>query len=189
MKFKQLLLRSGAAKSGHRANLGRNVLAAVALTLTIAGAAQAQGYANVTVGGAFAPGVFGQISIGNNPPPPVWNPQPVIYGQPVYGAPIMYLNVPQEETRDWGRYCGRYRACGYPVHFVRVEQNNRWWERRNEYLRGQGNYRQAEERHGDRHDERRGEYRRDSRDDRRDPRDDRRDFNRDPRHESLRGER
>jgi len=186
MNFKHLLLRSTAARSGHRAKRGQQVLAALALTLTIVGAAHAQGYANVTVGGAFAPGVFGQISIGNNPPPPVWNAQPVIYGQPVYGAPLMYLNVPPEQTRDWGRHCGRYHACGHPVHFVRVEQNNRWWERHDERLHGPNPYRIAEERRMDRrderHDERRGEYRREHRDGRRD-------FDRDPRFEAARGER
>ena len=142
------------------------VLATVALTLSLVGAAQAQAYVNVTVGGAFAPGVFGQVSLGNNPPPPVWNAQPVIYGQPVYGAPIMYLNVPQEEHRDWGRHCARYHACGRPVHFVRVDQSNRWWENHNEHLRGAGYYRQLEARPYGNRDERRSEHRRDSRDER-----------------------
>ena len=158
------------------------VLAAVALSLSVAGAAQAQAYVNVTVGGAFAPGVFGPISLGNNPPPPVWNAQPVIYGQLVYGAPVMYLNVPHDEQRDWGRHCARYRACGHPVHFVRVEQNNRWWENHNEHLRGAGYYRQLEARPYGHRDERKNEYRRDQRDERNDNQ-------RDKRHESKRGER
>jgi hypothetical protein len=142
-------------------NLNRfKILAALVLTLSFAGVVRAQSYVNVTVGGAFAPGVFGQISLGNNPPPPVWNAQPVIYGHPVYGAPVRYLHVPQEEYRDWGRHCARYRACGHPVQFVRVEQNNRWWENHSEHLRGRGYYRQPEarpygHRHDDRHDNRR----------------------------------
>ncbi|MES2949159.1 MAG: hypothetical protein V4858_11530 [Pseudomonadota bacterium] len=143
----------------------RNLLAAAAVTIAAVGTAQAQTYANVTVGGAFAPGVFGQISIGNNPPPPLLNVQPMVVGRPVYGAAPMYLHVAQEEYRDWGRHCGRYRACGHPVHFVRVEQNNRWWDRHNDDRRGRGrgdghdNFRKYEERRGDHWHEQRGERR------------------------------
>ena len=168
-------------------NLSRlKMLAALVLTLSFAGVIRAQSYVNVTVGGAFAPGVFGQISLGTNPPPPVWNAQPVIYGHPVYGAPVRYLHVPQEEYRDWGRHCGRYRACGHPVHFVRVEQNNRWWENHSEYLRGQGYYRQLEARAYGHRDERRSEYRRDSRNERFDNATDSRHDNR---HDNRRSER
>lgn len=181
------------------AGLGRKALAAFALTLAVAGPALAQSYANITVGGAFAPGVYGQISLGNNPPPPVWNPQPMIAGRPVYGAPVIYLHVPQQEYRDWGRYCGRYRACGRPVHFVRVDHHNRWWDHQQGYLREYNHdYRRAEERrdrhwderrydrHGDRRDERRHERRQDIRADWQQER-----YNQatDPRFESIRGER
>ncbi len=165
--------------SKHATHRVRNVLAAVALTLSFAGAAQAQAYVNVTVGGAFAPGVFGQVSLGNNTPPPVWNVQPVIYGQPLYGAPVMYVNAPREEHRDWGRHCARYRACGYPVYFVRAEQNNRWWENHSEHLRGPGYYRQLEARPYGHREERQIEHRRDRRDERYD---DRRDQRRENRH-------
>ncbi len=146
------------------------VLATLALTVAVAGAAQAQSYVNVTVGGAFAPGIFGQISIGNNPPPPVINVQPVVVGAPVYGAPVMYLHVAPEEYRDWGRYCSRYQACGRPVHFVRVEENDRWWERHNEHLRGESYYRRPIERDYGHREERRRYRRIDRRDDRHDDR-------------------
>ncbi len=170
----------------------KSLIAAAVLTVTMAGAAQAQAYANVTVGGAFAPGVFGQISIGNNPPPPVVNVQPVIVGAPVYGAAPMYLHVAPEEYREWGRYCGRYHACGHPVHFVRVEQNNRWWDNHGEYLRGPSYYnleeaRRIEQRRNrnDRHDR----YERNDRRDRDHDHDRDHDNSRDPRFESKRGER
>lgn len=168
--------------------------AAAVLTVTLAGAAHAQAYANLTVGGAFAPGVFGQISIGNNPPPPVLNVQPVIVGAPVYGAAPMYLHVAPEEYRDWGRYCGRYRACGYPVHFVRVEQSNPWWERHGEYLRGPGYYnmeeaRRMEQRRDNRY-ERQERYEREERHERNVRRERaEREFNQDPRFEAARGQR
>lgn len=182
MNSKRSPLRSNSSQLLHTVGVGRSALAALALTLTIAGSAQAQAYANVTVGGAFAPGVFGQISMGNNPPPPVHNVQPFIAGTPVYGVAPMYLHVSQEEYRDWGRYCGRYRACGHPVHFVRVEQNNRWWEHHGEYLRGHGHYRHPREWRDDRRGEYRPEYRQEYNHNRWD-------YDRDPRHESRRGER
>ena len=125
-----------------------------ALAMMAAGAAHAQAYINITAGGAFAPGVYGQIAIGNNPPPPVVNVEPVIVGQPIVGAPVMYLNVRPEESRDWARYCGRYNACGRPVHFVRVDPREPWWDHHNEHLRGEEHYRHEEE-HYRRDDERR----------------------------------
>lgn len=185
MNFKRLPLRSNTLALIQKPGLGRSVLAALALTLGMVGAVQAQAYANVTVGGAFAPGVFGQISLGNNPPPPVYNVQPVIVGAPVYGVAPMYLHVSQEEHRDWGRHCGRYRACGHPVHFVRVEQNNRWWEHHGEYLRGQSYYRHPDQRR----DDRRGEFRREYRKEYRQEFNSRWDNDHDPRHDNRRGER
>lgn len=174
----------------------RNFLAVTVLTLAAAGAVHAQAYVNVTVGGAFAPGVFGQLSLGNNPPPPVLNVQPIIVGQPVYGAVPMYLHVSNEEYRDWGRHCGRYHACGHPVHFVRVEERDRWWERHNDHLRGQSYYREVEERRGDRHHERKNEYHNNDRRNeyqnqyQNDTRSEsRRNFYKDPRSEAARGER
>ncbi len=111
---------------------GRMTLASalLAASFLFAGAAQAQTYMNLTVGGQFAPGVFGQISVGNAAPPPVINAQPIIVGTVVQGAPIMYMHVPEHEQRHWEQFCGRYNACGHPVHFVQVDQNNRWWEAR-----------------------------------------------------------
>ena len=174
----------------------KSLVTAAVIAMTVAGAAHAQAYANVTVGSAFAPGVYGQISIGNNLPPPVWNVQPVIVGTPVYGAAPVYLHVAPEEYRDWGRYCGRYYACSQPVYFVRVEQNNPWWERHSQYLRGPNYYNLEEAR---RIEQRRDQYeRRDryepyDRDDRREQREQReravREFNQDPRFEAARGQR
>ena len=153
-------------------------LPVAALALVLSSAADAQSYANVTIGGAFAPGVYGQIAIGNNPPPPVINVQPMVVGRPVYGAPVMYLHVAPEEYRDWGRHCSRYNACGRPVQFVQIDQQNRWWEHNNQHLRGREYYREPEYRHDNRRDHRRDErddYRqRDHEDNRRGHRDERR---------------
>ena len=132
----------------------RHALTLVALTtaLMAGGAAYAQSYVNLTVGGQFAPGVYGQIAIGNNPPPPVINPQPVIVGTPVYGAPVMYLHVPPEHQRDWGRWCRHYNACGRPVHFVMVDPRNPWWQQRHEEGRDQRHDRGDRGDHGERGD-------------------------------------
>lgn len=155
---------------------------ATALLLAASAGARAQAYVNVTVGGAFAPGVYGQISMGNNPPPPVINAAPVIVGQPVYGAPVMYLYVRPKEYRDWGRYCWRYNACGRPVRFVRVDERNRWWEKHRDHPRGHGHYRQLE-----RWDERPGRPEGDRGYDFRDHRDERRHGHQDHRDEGHHG--
>jgi hypothetical protein len=128
-----------------------------------AGTVHAQPYVNVTVGGQFAPGVYGQIAIGNNQPPPVVYAQPVIVGQPVYGAPVVYMHVSPSEYRDWGRHCARYGACGYPVHFVQAESANRWWEHHNEHLRGENNYYRQHEYTSNRHENYRSNERHDYR--------------------------
>jgi hypothetical protein len=132
---------------------------ALALTLTLAAAgAHAQDYFNVSVGGAFAPGVFGEISIGSAPPPPVINTAPVLVAPVVQGATLAYLYVPDQERANWSRYCDKYSACNRPVHFVQVGEQNRWWEHRQQERRMQE---RREERREDRRYEERREDRRD----------------------------
>lgn len=70
-------------------------------------------------------GYYGRITIGNLAPPPVLGNGPVIGWQPLGSdrwtpsaiEPI-YLRVPPQQARDWGRYCALYQACGVPVLFV-----------------------------------------------------------------------
>lgn len=126
-------------------------LLALALGTLGVGAAHAQAYVNLTVGGPVAPGVYGQISVGSNPVPPIINVAPVVIGQPVFGAAPMYLYVSNVEYRNWGRYCYRYQACGRPVYFVRVDDRDRWWERRGEGPHGpERGYERHDEHHRDR---------------------------------------
>ena len=79
---------------------------------------------NAMITGEVLPGVYGQVAIGNGPPPPVVYAQPVV-AQPapvVVGAPPVepiYLHVPPGHARDWRRHCHEYNACGRPVYFVR----------------------------------------------------------------------
>ena len=102
----------------------------------------AQAATNIGVSiGINAPGQYGRIDIDNYPRPALY-PQPAVVIAPtpvtVYQQPI-YLYVPEAHQRDWGRYCGGYRACGQPVYFVQES-----WVR-DEYRR--------EHDHGDRHDD------------------------------------
>jgi hypothetical protein len=127
--------------------LTASALAGAALT---ASTVHAQSYVNVTVGGVFSPGVYGQITFGNAPRPPVYNPRPVIVAPVVVGAPVVYMHVPEEHRRHWSRHCNDYRACGYPVQFVQVNVNNRWWDGRSDYRHGD-RYEDHDEGHG-RHD-------------------------------------
>lgn len=67
------------------------------------------------------PGFYGQINIGNLPPPPVIYAQPIVAVQsPVYiSAGPIYLHVPPGYEKHWRRHCAQYDACGRPVYFVR----------------------------------------------------------------------
>jgi len=81
----------------------------------------AQGATNVGISiGINAPGQYGRIDIDNYPQPVLVNRQAVIYAPSpvaIYQRPI-YLYVPPTQQTQWGRYCGRYSACGQPVYFV-----------------------------------------------------------------------
>lgn len=95
---------------------------AIVLAVGAAGSAAAQTSVGVSIG-INQPGVYGRINIGDLPPPALILPQPMIIAPPrvaVQRAPI-YLYVPPAHQQNWGRYCGRYSACGQPVYFVRDE--------------------------------------------------------------------
>ncbi len=104
------------------------VIGLLVLPAMLAGAvslAQAQNVSfNATISGPVVPGVYGQLVIGNGPPPPVVYAQPVIE-QPapvVVGAPAVepiYLHVPPGHARDWHKHCHEYHACNRPVYFVK----------------------------------------------------------------------
>ena len=95
---------------------------AIVLAVGAAGSVAAQTSVGVSIG-INQPGVYGRINIGDVPPPALILPQPMIIAPPrvaVQRAPI-YLYVPPAHQQNWGRYCGRYGACGQPVYFVRDE--------------------------------------------------------------------
>jgi len=93
------------------------------------------------------PGVYGRIDIGRFPAPQVIVPQPVIIqpGVVVGRVQPIYLWVPYGHRKNWARYCAQYRACGYPVYFVRHDWYNREVRGHREYRgddrgRGRGGY-------------------------------------------------
>lgn len=87
--------------------------------------AQAQNVSfNATISGQVVPGVYGQVAIGNGPPPAVVYAQPMI-AQPapiiVGAAPVepIYLHVPPGHAKNWHKHCHEYHACERPVYFVK----------------------------------------------------------------------
>ncbi len=74
----------------------------------------------VTVG---QPGFYGEISIGNAPPPTVIYTQPMVIEPGGPPGPPIYLRVPPGYERDWRHHCQEYSACGRPVFFVQ----ERWY--------------------------------------------------------------
>ena len=101
------------------------VLASILIVSALAGAAtcaQAQNVSvNAVITGEVVPGVYGQVVLGNRPPPPVLYQQPMVV-QPVMGAPPgepLYLHVPPGHAKHWRKHCHEYHACNRPVYFVR----------------------------------------------------------------------
>ena len=85
-----------------------------------------------------APGQYGRVNVDNYPQPRLVMPQPVIYAPSpvaIHQRPI-YLYVPQTHQSNWGRYCGRYSACGQPVYFVQETWVYEEYRRENDKRKG-----------------------------------------------------
>ena len=105
----------------------RSMVLSALVTGAAAPLAHAQVSVNATITGPVVPGVYGQVVLGNAPPPPVVYAQPVTV-QPaavVVGAPPVqpiYLHVPPGHAKDWARHCHEYHACNRPVYFVKSRE-------------------------------------------------------------------
>ena len=129
------------------------ILPALAAVATFA---QAQNVSvNAVISGQVVPGVYGQVALGNGPPPPVVYQQPMIV-QPapvVYGAPPVepiYLHVPPGHAKNWRKHCHEYHACNRPVYFVRSEEYEPGFDRdRWDREHGHG-HKDKDDKHGDR---------------------------------------
>jgi hypothetical protein len=99
------------------------LLAALVLLATAAQVFAQSVSINATITGEVLPGVYGQVMLGNRPPPPVVYAQPVVavpvaVAQPVAVEPI-YLHVPPGHAKHWRQHCHEYNACNRPVYFVK----------------------------------------------------------------------
>jgi len=93
-------------------------IAAVALAGSGIGRAGDLGI-NVMLSGQVAPGVYGQVQIGNASPPPVVYAQPMLIEPQAAPPPPVYLHVPPGHAKNWRKHCREYNACNRPVYFVR----------------------------------------------------------------------
>lgn len=129
----------------------KSIKSAAFLVLALVGVAANASDVNfgVSVGGEVAPGVYGQVNIGNTRPALVYA-QPMVIVQPGRPMAPVYMHVPPGHAKKWSKHCHKYNACNRPVYFVKSAEYG-------------GDYRRGD-RHDDRHDDRR-EYRRDDRHD------------------------
>jgi hypothetical protein len=106
---------------------------------------------HVILSGQVAPGVYGQVQLGNNSPPPVVYAQPMIIEPQASPPPPVYLHVPPEHAKNWRKHCHEYHACNRPVYFVRsAEYAPGYDHREREHDHDHG---RRDDRDRDRHDE------------------------------------
>jgi len=86
---------------------------------------------NVILSSEVRPGVYGQVEIGNMPPPRVVYTRPVriVADKRYYRAEPVYLNVPPDHSKNWSRHCREYQACGRKVYFVRTREYDSDYQR------------------------------------------------------------
>lgn len=127
----------------------KNVILAAALALLSAPVFAQDVGVSVSIG---QPGFYGQIILGNAPPPELIYSQPVIV-VPGPAMPPVYLHVPPGHERHWRRYCHDYDACGRPVYFVRDGWYNdvyvpHYRRHEDEYRHHRGEWRERDEDRG-----------------------------------------
>jgi hypothetical protein len=107
------------------------------------------------------PGFFGQINIGNAPPPVLINPRPVVIQPPAVGvvAEPIYLHVPPGHEKHWSKHCREYNACGRPVYFVQNDWYDRVYVPHYQHEHGDRSHREDRDDHHDNHrDDHRDEH-------------------------------
>jgi hypothetical protein len=148
--------------------LNMRVIAILALLGAGIGASHAGGVdLRIMLSGQVVPGVYGQVSIGNQAPPPVVYAQPVLIEPQYAPPPPIYLHVPPDHAKNWRKHCHEYNACNRPVYFVRSREyepeyqrhyqdheREREMERQRWDERERGHEREHEREHGHDGDER-----------------------------------
>jgi hypothetical protein len=141
----------------------------VAVLLVSTGVSYAGGLdIHVMLSGEVAPGLYGQVNIGNERPPPVVYAQPMLIESQQAPPPAIYLHVPPDHAKNWRKHCHEYNACNRPVYFVRSQEydpeyqrhyqdhehereleRQRWQDHDHDHDRGRGRGHDADERgHG-----------------------------------------
>ena len=116
----------------------------------LAGSASAAVGVSINVG---QPGFYGQINLGDAPPPRLVYSQPVYVERQTVEVEPIYLRVPMAHRSHWRENCYRYNACGRPVYFVQ----DRWYNDvyvphyRQHYQERDGGWR-GDDRRWERHD-------------------------------------
>jgi hypothetical protein len=79
---------------------------------------------NVLLSGEVAPGVYGQVEIGNAPRPTVVYDQPrvIVVDKRYARSEPIYLHVPPGHSMHWDKHCHQYNACGRRVYFVKSRE-------------------------------------------------------------------
>jgi hypothetical protein len=97
------------------------VLASMAAVALIGAGVGHAGDLNIRIilAGHIAPGIYGQVDLGDEAPPPLVYAEPVLVVPVARPLPPVYLYVPTGHVRYWRRYCHQYNACSRPVYFVR----------------------------------------------------------------------
>jgi hypothetical protein len=107
---------------------------------------------NVILSGQVAPGVYGQVQLGNDRPPPLVYTQPMLIVAQPQPPPPVYLHVPPGHARNWRKHCREYNACNRPVYFIRSAEYEPGFDRAR-YDReheDRGRWRDGDHEHGDR---------------------------------------
>jgi hypothetical protein len=91
--------------------------------------------------GEVAPGVYGQVRIGDEPPPPVVYALPMLIVPQAAPPPPVYLHVPPGHAKNWRMHCREYNACNRPVYFIRSAEYEPGFDRANyEHEHDRANY-------------------------------------------------
>jgi hypothetical protein len=128
----------------------RTLSALAAILISSAGASHAGDLdIHVILAGQIAPGVYGQVRLGNEPPPPVVYAQPMLIEPQASPPPPVYLHVPPGHAKNWRKYCHVYHACNRPVYFVRSAEYAPDYDRDHEHEHGREKH---DDRDRDHHD-------------------------------------
>ncbi len=107
------------------------LVAAISLFGALSGRAGDLGI-NVILSGQVAPGVYGQVRIGNTSPPPLVYAQPMLIEPQAAPPPPVYLHVPPGHAKNWRKHCHEYNACNRPVYFIRSAEYEPDYARRHD---------------------------------------------------------